>query len=261
MHTEAIGYFALNPGAGGLGATASTGDSLVIKNNRGVSGPQIIDAWAQHTGAGFHQITFPSGHDTTRGYRAGVIQDDTYSLLPCGLAIPITAQEQETITIAGSAAATECGCQLVHYPDLPGVDQRALTWAQARDKMDKLTTVVMSITPPTPGQWGGGTAINGGGSDLLLANRDYAVLGITTTVDMCAISIMGPDTGNIRIAAPGANQNSDEAAQYFALLARAQDMALIPVINSGNKASTTIQAMGGTAVATVVTLMLALLKR
>lgn len=261
MHTEIIGYSALNPGAGGAAGVAATGDSLIIKNNRGVSGPTIIDMWAMHSAVGFHQLAFPSGHDTTRGYRVGVIPDDTYSLLPLGLAIPITAQEQETITISGSAAGTEVGCQIIHYPDLPGVDQRVLTWAQCVDKYEKLTTVIMTVTPSAAGQWAAGVAINAGGSDLLLANRDYAVLGINTTVDCAAVTISGPDTGNVRIGAPGSNQNSDEAAQYFAMLARSQDMALIPVINSGNKASTLVSVLSNTTAPTVASIFLALLKK
>lgn len=263
MHTEIISYSATNPGAGGIAATIVPGDSFTIKNNRGVSGPHIVDMWASHIGAGFHQLAFPSGHDTTRGYRAGVSPDDTYSLIPMGLSIPITAQELETVTIAGSGASVEVGCQLVHYPDLPGVDQRVLTWSQLNSRYEKLTTVIMTITPSALAAYSGSTALNAGGSDLLLANRDYALVGVNTTVDCAAVCIAGPDTGYARIGAPGSNQNSDEAAQYYAQLARSMDMAMIPTINSGNKPSTLITVVqGGTATAaTVVTLFLALLKK
>lgn len=263
MHTEILSYFATNPGAGGIGATAAPGDTLTIKNNRGITGPQIIDLWGSHSTAGFQQLAFPSGHDTTRGYRFGQIPDDTYSHIAAGLSIPITAQEQMTITIAGGAAETDMGSMLVRYPDLPGVDARSLTWAQLQGRYEKLTTVFASLTsnPITVATYSTGVAINSA-SDLLLANRDYAVLGITTTVDVCAVCITGPDTGYARIGAPGSNQNTDEASQYFCFLARSQDDSLIPVFSSGNKTATLLSCIANaTSVTTNATIYLALLKK
>jgi hypothetical protein len=148
---------------------------------------------------------------------------------------------------------------LVHYPDLPGIDQRVLTWSQFQSRYEKLTTVFSAVTSGA-GAYGTAVAINSV-SDLLLANRDYALLGITTTVDQLAVCVSGPDTGNVRIGAPGSNQNTDEAASYFTLMARAHDMALIPVLNSGNKNSTNISSIAATAVATNATLYLALLRK
>jgi len=260
MHTEIISFLATNPGAGGAAATASTGDSLVIKNNRGVAGPRVIDWWGFNQTAGFQQCTYPSGHDTTRGFRVGAIVDDTYSFLAEGTSLPVTAQETLTITLAGSAASTDMGSMLVWYPDLPGVDQRALTWSQFQDRYEKLTTVFASLTTGSIAQYGAGVAINAG-SDLLLANRDYALLGISTTADCLAVCLVGPDTGYARIGCPGSNQNSDEAAQYFARISRAQGKALIPVVNSGNKSATLLSAIGTSAAAINATLNLALLRK
>ena len=146
MHTETICFFATNPGAAGAAAAAVTGDSLTVKNNRGVSGPRILDLYAQQATAGFLQITFPSGHDTTRGYRVGQIPDDTYGHIVPGMSIPVTAQETMTVTMAGGAAETDVGTMLLHYPDLPGIDQRVLTWSQLQTRYEKLTTVFTAVT-------------------------------------------------------------------------------------------------------------------
>jgi len=262
MHTELISWSATAPGAAGAAAAALTGDSLTIKNNRGVSGPRIIDLWAMQQTSGFQQVTFPTGHDTTRGYRYGVEAGDTYSRLCAGLSIPITAQETMTVTIAGSATAgdVELGCALVHYPDLPGIDARTLTWAQLNDRYEKLTTLYVSMTGAAAG-YTGAELINAD-SDLLLANRDYALLGGSTTVDCAAVVLQGPDTGNAKIAFPGADQDTDEVSQYFCGLARAQDRSLIPVINSGNKNSTYISIVQDENNVTVLaTLYLALLRK
>jgi hypothetical protein len=259
MHTETIAYTVTNPGAGGAAAAAVTGDSLTIKNNRGVSGPRIIDFFGQQATAGFQQIVFPTGHDTTRGYRVGQIPDDTYTHIPPGMSIPVTAQETITVTVAGGGAETDVGALTVHYPDLPGIDQRALTWSQLQSRYEQMTTVFSAVTSGA-GAWGTAVLINAV-TDLLKANRDYALLGITTTVDQLAVALTGPDTGNVRIGAPGSNQNTDEASCYFGFMARANGLACIPVINSGNKASTSLQSVAATAVATNATLYLALLRK
>lgn len=259
MHTESIAFTVTNPGGGGAAAAAVAGDSLTVKNNRGVSGPRILDFYGQQATAGFQQIVFPSGHDTTRGYRVGQIPDDTYPHIPVGLSIPITAQETITVTVAGGAAETDVGSMLIHYPDLPGIDQRVLTWSQLDDRYEQVTTIFAAVTSGA-GAWGTAVAINAG-TDLLKANRDYAVLGITSTVDQLCIAVTGPDTGNVRIGAPGSNQNTDEASSYFSTISREQGRALIPVINSGNKNSTFIQSVAATAVATNATIYLALLRK
>jgi hypothetical protein len=259
MNTETIAYTVTNPGAGGAAASAVTGDSLTIKNDRGVRGPMIVDMWGQQATAGFQQLTFPSGHDTTRGYRVGQIPDDTYSHIPLGVGIPVTAQELLSLTIAGGGAETDVGALTIHYPSLPGIEQRAITNAQLQDRYEQLTTVFSAVTSGA-GAWGNGVAINSV-TDLLKANRDYALLGITTTVDHLAVAVSGPDTGNVRVGCPGSNQNTDEAASYWIRMAIMYQLALIPVINSGNKASTLISAVAATAVATNATLYLALLKK
>jgi hypothetical protein len=53
----------------------------------------------------------------------------------------------------------------------------------------------------------------------------------------------GPDTGNVRIGVPGNDLDNEQAATFFAMLSRAYDEPMIPVINSGNKGSTYIGAL------------------
>jgi len=262
MHTELTCWSATAPGSSGAAATALTGDSLTIKNNRGIAGPAIIALWGMQQTSGWQQIAFPSGHDTTRGYRYGVEAGDTYERLPRGIEIPITAQELMTITIAGSATAgdVELGCALLHYPDLPGVDSRTLTWNQLNQKFEKLTTVFATVTGAAAG-YTGAELINAE-SDLLLANRDYAILGGSTTVDCAAVTIIGPDTGYTRIGFPGADQVADLSNDFFCDLARTCDKSLIPVMNSGNRNATSIGIVQDeNNVSAIVTLYLALLRK
>jgi len=260
MHFELLSWSATQPNTGGA-AAAFTGDSLVIKNNIGTKLPHFLSIWAFNQVEGFHQISFPTGHDTTRGWRTVVEANDQSDRHVLGVPFTLTAQEPLTITIAGSNTAgdVETGHALIHYPNLPGIDQKNISWPQLQSRAEKLTTVQASITGSGAG-YSGSELINAD-SDLLLANRNYAVMGIETVTPVGAVWISGPDTGNVKIGVPGNATKPDVTGGYFALLARAYGEALIPVINSGNRNSTTIGvAMNENAGATIVSLNLALLK-
>jgi len=261
MHFELLTWSATAPGSSGAAAAALTGDSLTIKNNRN-GNPSIIAIWGMQQTSGWQQIAFPSGHDTTRGYRFGVEAGDTHRQLVRGTVLRPTAQELLTVTIAGSATGgdVELGCALVKYPDLPGVSGRYLSWDQLNSRIEKQTTVFATLTGAAAG-YTGGELINAE-SDLLLANRDYAVLGMTTTIDCAALTIVGPDTGYVRVGVPGSDQRADEGADYFCALAREHDDELIPVISSGNRNATTIGfVQDENNVNPIVTVQLALLKK
>ena len=261
MHIETIGFTATAPGASGASAAACAGDSLVIKNGKM---PRILQAACDFQGAGFVQIAFPTGHDTTRGYRVPVAAGEPTPRLVMGLSMELTAQETMAITVAGSATVgdIENGTLLVAYDDLPGSQQNLLKWSQVQKRVEKLTTVYATLTAGTGGTWSGSEALNAD-SDLLIANRDYALLGIEFLNECAAVSIKGPDTAGVRIAVPGSVEFADLSANYFAGLSRAfGDEQVIPVINSANKNNTLLEVLadenGGTV---VVALMLALLKK
>jgi hypothetical protein len=257
MHTELLSYSATQPNTG-LAAAAVTGDSLVVKNSR--SKASALAIWGSQQVDGWQQIITPSAHDTTRGLRLVVDLSESAPLLPWGVSLDLQPQETISITIAGSNVAgdVELGCMLIHYPDLPGVSSRGMTWAALGNKIDKITTIQATITGAATGYTGDELITSE--SDLLMANRDYAVLGYETSVACGAIGIIGPDTGYCRQAGPG-TLDADITRDWWCQLARAHDMALIPVINSGNKASTKIFILQNeNNVSPVISLTLALLK-
>ena len=259
-HIQSIGFTATAPGASGAAAAACTGDSLIIPFG---TNPRILQLWADYQASGFVQVTFPTGHDTTRGYRARVTASEVTPRLVMGLAMPITSQEQMSITIAGSATSgdIENGCMLVGFDEMPGANQNLTNYSTVIQRMEKLTTIDFSIDVTAGGAWNGSEAINAD-SDLLLANREYAVLGIDFGVECCAVSIKGPDTAGVRMAVPGSIEFQDSSSSWFALLSRAfGDATTIPVINSANKANTLFEALQDENIADVTgSLMLALLR-
>ena len=258
MHLELVSVTATAPNTGAAGA-AITGDSLTIKNGRGRQ--RIVAAWAKNQTAGHAQISFPSGHDTTRGYRVG-IPAGLSIFLPLGIAIDVNAQETLNVNIAGSNTAgdVEQVSMLVHYDDVPGIGSRLISPAQLDAKIEKLTSVEASIVSTAGPSYGTAELISAD-SDLLLANRDYAVIGATFRTSCMAGYMFGPDTAQMKIAVPGDSAKAEITAQWFLLLSRAHGRPLIPVISSGNKGSTYLGVTADENAGTfLVTWHLALLK-
>jgi len=235
MNLRLISFSATNPGAGGAAAAAFSGDSLVIENNQGEMRPSIISMWAFNSAPGFQQLTFPSGHDTTRGYRANVQASETDPTLPVGLNIPVTAQEQLSLTLAGSGAAVEQGSALIFYPNLPGVHGRFIHAAEVDDRMEKMTTISCTIAGSANAY---SEELINAESNLLLANRDYAVLGMRSAVNCLSMFIKGPDTGNVKVGCPGGDGVTFIDTRWFYKLSEELGLPTVPVINSGNRDNT-----------------------
>ena len=241
MHIELLTATATQPNTGAA-AAAVTGDSLTIKNGRnGKDAVLILAAWTTlQATAGFAQVAYPSGHDTTRGYRAGVPLSSTELMLPLGMHLRPQPQELLSVQLAGSNTAgdVEQWSALMMYDDLPGVSQRLMSASEVMSRAKELTTVEASITS-SAGPGYSGTELVNADSDLLKANTDYALLGISTRSRVHAVWIQGPDTGNVKVGSPGLLRY-EVAPQFFALLSRVTGRKTIPVINSGNKGSTNI---------------------
>lgn len=179
-----------------------------------------------------------------------------------GTDIKVQPQELISVTLGGSNVAgdVEQLTLLAHFQDLPGIEQRLITSAQLDSRVEKLTTIEHSIVSTAGPSYGTPTVITTG-SDLLLANRDYAVLGFTGRTAPHAAFFLGPDTANERIACPVELGNESITSQFFILQSRAQGLATIPVISSGNKASTFIGCTTDENAGTfLLTMYLALLK-
>jgi len=258
MHQELITYGATQPNTGAA-ATAYAGDTLTIKNSQGPA--RILAMWAYHNVSGFQQIVYPSGHDTTRNWRTVVMNNDARPRNAMGCPWWVQPQELLTITIAGSniAGQIETGCLAIHYDNLPGVTSRNIGWDSLLQRTEKQVTVQCTLTG-VAGAYSVGEPINAE-SDLLRANRDYALIGMESTVEVAALAISGPDTGNTKIGMPAVPTEPDMCGNWFAMLSRAYNLNLIPVINSGNRASTLVYCANGQgALSPVVSLNLALLR-
>lgn len=223
--------------SGGTAAAAVTGDSLVVKNAKQA---RILAAWVDMQAAGYVQIVRPSGHDTTRDYRARVPASEIEMILALGLPLEVEPQETLSITLAeaGTAGDVATLAMLMEYDDLNGVNQRLMDWPDLQKKIEKIVTIDCTLAMAVGPAFAASEELITAESDLLKANRDYAVIGYRVATECAAVYIRGQDTGNVRIGGPGNDLNGELTCQWFAMLSRAFNRPMIPVINSGNKGNT-----------------------
>ena len=235
MHIELLAVSAIAPSTGAAGIAVGD-NSLTVKNGRGA---KMISMRSVHQVGGFVQVSYPSAHDTTRGYRVDAAIGANPALLPMGQMLTLQAQELLSFNIAGSAVAGDVEqifCTM-HYDDLPGINQRLITPAQLDSQMEELTTIQLPIVSTAGPSFGTAVAINSN-TDLLRANRNYAVLGMISRTLLGAAFLIGPDTSNLRVGVPGIPNRPELTGQWFKILSNISGKPCIPVINSGNKAST-----------------------
>lgn len=239
--------------------TIAAGDSFTIKNAPLNSDVLLLQAWVDAQVAGMVRIRSPKFHDNVDAIRSRTLIGILEPLLPMGAPQKLYPQDTEIVELAGSAVAgdIESVVQLVYYADLPGQAARLITPDVLKQRQRNLLGVRVVIVCAVTGGYGGAAAINSA-VDLLKANTDYAVLGMTTDVEAAAICLRGPDTGNLRVAVPGEPGLWHVVNDWFVRLSKAYNLALIPVINSANKGGTLIDAVSDENAATLnVTIWLA----
>lgn len=237
MHLQLQTFTATAAAAAGSAAAAATGDSLQVQNGQGAV--RILGIWAQLQTAGFIRVTGPTQHDQLTGWTASVPAGQIQVENPMGIDWQVRAQEILAVTIAENAVAGDIGsvCMLQQFDNLPGVDGRYMKYADVAKRIGRLVTVRGTITAGAGGGYTGEELITAE-SDNLKPNQDYALLGITTSVNCAAVTIKGPDFGNVRIGVPGDSADHDLHSQFFCLLSKVYDLPTVPIYNSGNRAST-----------------------
>jgi len=225
--------------------TIAPGDSFQIKNAALNSDVFLLNFWTDNQVAGSVRLRSPKLHDNVDAmrYRAqiGVLK----ALMPFGAPQRLFPQDVEIVELAGSAVAgdIESVCQMIWYSDLPGQNARLQTWDQIRGKIKNIIGVRLAITIGSTAGYNGARAINAD-VDLLKANQDYAVLGMTTDAETAAVCLRGPDTSNLRVSVPGEPDLTEDTAWWFRLLSIHYGLPTIPIINSANKGGTLIDVAG-----------------
>lgn len=242
----------------------ATGDSGVVRNFPGSSRARLIAAmYDDVTTALTCRIRSPLLHDNVDGiqFDPGVAAPSI--LLPRAAFQPL--QPQDTLTFELSTAAATGKALLaasIYYEQLPGAAARLYSPGDILGLIENIKPLRVAVNSGanTAGIWLD-LAITTT-ENLLHANTDYAVLGITFTQPVAAIAIKGIDTGNLRVAVPGGT-NNPQGPEWLLRLSEESGLPTIPVINAANAGSTfvSIISSAATAAAGTVSVILAELSR
>lgn len=242
----------------GAAAAAVGTDSLMLKKGSRIN---ILAAWQTNQTAGFGQLIFPTAHDTTRGYRANVPIGVNPALISFGSQMAVQSQETLAPIIAATAVAgdVENVSYLLRYEDSPGMNAHLIGPDDLKRRVEKYLTIENSLAS-TAGPSYGTPETFIADSDLLMAQREYAILGMTSRTAVHAIYAQTPDSGNVRFGCPGVLRQ-EITSQWFVLLSRMHGEGLIPVFNSSGKGNCFVGVVTDENAGTfVVDLHLALLK-
>lgn len=240
------------PGAVVTAMAAVAGDSLVTRNAPLSKPPICIAIWAKSQASGVLQFTHPSGHDQVRDLRFRHVAATPINLLPFTLNEGMQPQELITLSMSGSAVGgqTELAHLMMYYTELGGILARLIDKPTLVSRMTELVTIEDTTTATLASTYSGPRALNAG-SDLLIANTDYALLGYSLGAVCGCLTIRGADSGNLRIPMPGFSGNNVSGFNWFVWLSEETGLPLIPVFNSANKAGIFIENVQDQALAAV----------
>lgn len=259
---EVIHGLILNPGATITATAPATGDSFAVRNFEQGANAYLIGMWASSATAGVARVRSPRLHDNQQGYRSRVPATNSDPLWALGAKQKLYAQDTLILEQSGGGAETDGMALLIAYEDLPGSNARLVGWDQVKDRIEQMVTIETAhSTGATLASYGSSIALNAGVADLLIANRDYAVIGYEVDVRVTSYGLRGPDIGNYRVGGP-ATVARQFTNTWFKDQSLATGMPLIPIINSANKAGTFVDLVHNLAgVAVNVNTILALLRQ
>ncbi len=231
------------PGAVITALAAATGQTFTIRNTPPNVDIRLIAMFANNNAAGVFRIRSPRLHDNVQGIRQQVLATAPHPMIPPRPLQKLYPQDALILELSGSAVAgqIETGLFAVYYQDLPGISARFIDPAALMSRGINLVGNEVDLAPGVGGGWTGSKALNAN-FDNLIANTDYAILGMTHSAAVGAIGITGPDTGNLRLGIPGVLTDPILTQEWFVRISRLSGIPLIPVINSANKAGTTVDA-------------------
>jgi len=229
--------------------TAGSNATFTVRSFVDGSKAWLEDIWGSNDDSIFQlSIKSPRLHDQVKGILlAGTNLSTTNEqvftpqpLMPGYNLQQLYSTDVLSVTANGTAADVFNAAFNVRYENLGGIAARLVTYDQIVGSIvNTLGILTAPIPSGTAGAWGAGYVLNSG-DNRLKADTDYAVLGYTSTRTVTAISIVGTDTGNLFIGGPG-GYSADITGDFFVEVGRKYGRPSIPVLNSNNAGSTTVQ--------------------
>lgn len=228
----------------------ATGDPATIRNFGQGGSCLLVEAYYDDVTTPLPwRVRSPLLHDNVDGIQLYPAVSAPVNLFPS--AVPQLFQPQDTLTFELSTAAATgkaLGALSLYYSNLPGAMSRLYNPGDILGNIKSVKPVHVAIGSGanTAGQWY--DLVLTTTENLLHANTDYAVLGITFGLAVACVAIKGPDTGNLRCSVPGGT-NNPFAVDYFVRISQELGLPLIPVINSANAGSTFVSLISSAATA------------
>jgi hypothetical protein len=259
---DTVSGFVTAPSSTFTAWTLATGDSLAVRAAMPNTPIWLVGQWGWNQVAGVLRVRSPRMHDNVQGIRTRIPANLVVNKIPVravfGAAQKLFTQDTLIAEQTGSAVGgqIETGSILIYYADIPGISGRFVDVAKLKASGVNIMGQELSITTGTAGGYSGSVAINST-NDNFKANTDYALVGGICDTRVCTIRIKGVDVGNLGVSFPGDPAFSPETENWFANLANATGIPMIPVFNSQNKNAITVDAVAqNNAVTTVVTLFM-----
>jgi hypothetical protein len=237
--------------------SAIGGDSLSLFSFPTGSRAFLLTQWGYNTAnkAEFDTRS-PRLHDNVRGIRVATTPlapgvaaaNGAQILLPRFFKQPLYSSDTLIQEVSATATNNSELTSLIYYENMPGVQAQLVTYDEIAARIANIVGIRVAPTSGAVVSFGATVALNSV-DDRLQADLYYAVLGYTTDTPFTTFGIKGPDTGNLRIAAPGMVDGLI-TANWFVDLSKAQNLPTIPVIAANNRGTTVIDcadALGATA--------------
>lgn len=256
---QLISGFATVGAAGTAVVTPSPGDTFTVQQYQPSAAASLEQLWIQGASIDFIRVRSPRMHDANQGIRLDTAGTNLRGLIPWEITQPLYAVDVPIVEIDQTAAASGTLHALYYYTDLGGVQPRLAMPAEIIPRIRQISGVQVTLSAAAAiGSYSPGVAINAN-NDNFEAGADYALLGYEVSSACGAISVVGQDTGNLRVGGPG-SADPFETKDWFLRASRLSDTPMVPVIAANNKGSTLVSQVDNTAhAAQNITLVLALL--
>lgn len=228
--------------------TMASGDSNVVRNFPQPNTAQLIELlYDDVTSPQAFRIRSALLHDNVRGIQFTPGVSAPSKLLPSWAYQDLEAQDSLTFELSTAATTGKAVvCAAIYYPQLPGVNARLYGPGDVLPAITNIKPLYVAIGSGanTAGTWY--DLVITTTENILKANTDYAVLGISFDQAVAAIGVKGADTGNLRCCVPGGS-NNPYGADYFVRKSVESGYPLIPVINAANAGGTFVSIMSSAA--------------
>lgn len=226
----------------------ATGDPSSIRNFQQPATCELLEAYYDFvTTALPWRVRSPALHDNVRGIQLYPGGNTPQRQLPWAVRQDFQAQDSLIFELSTAASTGKAiAALMLYYSDLPGMKARLFSTGDIQGNVDNIKPLSVAIGSGanTAGIWLD-TVITTT-EDLLHANTDYAVLGVTFDQAVACMGVKGPDTANLRVCAPGGTAPAF-GAEYFVTLSDRTGKPCIPVFNSANKGSTFLSIVSSAA--------------